>query len=91
MQAALQEIAGTHAKLLDDPLVPSFNGILARLLLRYHLGRCKLPAVVFDPAVDARARPVDAMIRRLVELLERSYDELLATKGAAAEGRGDGG
>jgi hypothetical protein len=91
VQAALQEIAGTHAKLLGDPLVPSFNGILARLLLRYHLGRCRLPAVVFDQVVDARARAADAMLRRLGELIERSYDELLGARGGGADGRGGGG
>jgi hypothetical protein len=81
MVAALQEIAATHVKLLRDPLVPSFNGILARLLLRYHLGRCKLPAIVFDPAVDGRVNGVEGMVRRLVELLEVSFDDLLGKKG----------
>jgi hypothetical protein len=81
MQPALREIAATHGKLLSDPLVPAFNGILARLLLRYHLGRCKLPAVVFDPAVDGRLGEGEGLVRRLVELLERSYDEMLGGKG----------
>jgi hypothetical protein len=77
LQGALHEVALTHVRLLDDPLVPSFNGILARLLLRYHLGRCKLPAVVFDPEVDGRFAGPEALVRRLVELLNRSYDGLL--------------
>jgi hypothetical protein len=69
-------------KLLADPLVPAFNGILARLLLRYHLGRCKLPAVVFDAEADRRVSGGgEGMVRRLVELLERSYDQLLGRKG----------
>jgi hypothetical protein len=63
--------------MLADPLVPSFNGILARLLLRYHLGRCGLPAVVFDPQVDTRPGDAEGMLRRLVELLELSYDQML--------------
>lgn len=75
LQAAIREIAQTHLGLLCDPLVPSFNGILARLLLRFHLGKCRLPAVIFDPATDQRSRPVDALIRRLLELLERSFDD----------------
>jgi hypothetical protein len=74
---ALREVAQTHARLLADPLVPSFNGILARLLLRYHLGRCGLPAVVFDLQVDARRTDAEGMLRRLVELLELSYNQLL--------------
>jgi len=77
LQPALQEVAVTHLRLLADPLVPSFNGILARLLLRYHLGRCKLPAVIWDPAVDARPRDAQSMLRRLVELLDESYDRVL--------------
>ncbi|HEY7120088.1 MAG TPA: hypothetical protein VH475_26105 [Tepidisphaeraceae bacterium] len=77
LPAALQEIAQTHVRLLTDPLVPGFNGILSRLLMRYHLGRCGLPPVVFDPAIDGPARGAEAMARRLVELLEQSYDELL--------------
>jgi len=81
IQPALREIAATHAKLLADPLVPAFNGILARLLLRYHMGQCKLPAIVFHPDTDARLSGGDGMVRRLVELLEDSYDQLLGRKG----------
>lgn len=80
LQPALQEAAATHLRLLADPLVPSFNGILARLLLRYHLGRCKLPAIVWDPAVDARPRDAQTMLRRLVELLDESYDRVLRAR-----------
>jgi hypothetical protein len=74
--AALREVAETHVRLLGDALVPSFNGILARLLLRYHLGRCGLPAVVFDPQFDGRRVGADGMLRRLMELLEVTYDRL---------------
>src|SRR5204863_6467526 len=82
MQPALREIAAAYAKLLADPLVPGFNGILTRLLLRYHLGRCGLPAVVFDPEIDAAAATTtngeDRWVGRLIEMLEQTYDELLA-------------
>jgi hypothetical protein len=78
LRAALQEIAAAYAQLLADPLVPGFNGILARLLLRYHLGRCRLPAVLFDSEVDGRAWTPDQLVRRLVELLETSFEELLS-------------
>jgi hypothetical protein len=81
LQAALTEAAENHVRLLNDPIVPSFNGIMARLLLRYHLGRCKLPPVIFDASLDGRMGDTDAMIRRLVHLLEASYDELIAAKG----------
>jgi hypothetical protein len=81
LQPALRDIAAAHANLLADPLVPGFNGILARLLLRYHLGRCRLPAVIFDPALDRRpSLETPAMTRRLVELLDQSYDALLGRR-----------
>jgi hypothetical protein len=81
IQPAVRDIAATHVRLLEDPLVPAFNGILARLLLRYHLGRCQLPAVVFDAEMDGRVSGEEGMVRWLVELLERSYDQLLGRKG----------
>jgi hypothetical protein len=34
-QPAVQEVASLHAQLMADPLVPSFNGIMTRLLLCY--------------------------------------------------------
>ena len=78
MQAALADIARLHCQLLSDPVVPSFNGILARLLLRYHLGRVGLPPVVFDPNADAPNLLDDTMLlARLLELIDQSYDLLL--------------
>jgi hypothetical protein len=78
LQAALVDIARLHVQLLADPLVPSFNGILARLLLRYHLGRVGLPPVVFDPEADAPALLDEAMLlRRLLELIDLSFDMLM--------------
>jgi hypothetical protein len=78
LQPAIQEIAKLHCDLLADAMFPSFNGILARLLLRVHLGHCGLPPVVFDPAVD-RQRLSDAnlLLPRLLELIDRSLDGLL--------------
>jgi hypothetical protein len=81
VSASIPEVAAVHVGLLADPLVPSFNGILARLLLRYHLGRCGLPPVVFDPAKDLRAMSSDEMARRIIELLEATCDEVLARRG----------
>jgi hypothetical protein len=77
IRAALREIAATHSGLIAEPLVPAFNGILARLLLRYHLGRCGLPAIIFDPELDHKTRPVDELESRIVQLLDESFDALL--------------
>lgn len=54
LRPAIEEIARLHIGLLADPLVPSFNGILARLLLAAHLARCGLPPVcpASTPASD---------------------------------------
>jgi hypothetical protein len=80
LQAALIDIARLHVQLLADPLVPSFNGILARLLLRYHLGRVGLPPVVFDPEADAPALLDETMLlRRLLDLIDASYGLLLTS------------
>ena len=72
---AVQEVAALHVNLLADPFVPGFNGILARLLLRYHMGRCGLPAVVFDPVTDPpRLAGVATLEPRLLELIVQRYD-----------------
>jgi hypothetical protein len=79
LQPAIQEIARLHAQALADPLVPGFNGILARLMLRYHLGRCGLPPVVFHPESDAALlSDENALLGRLLELIDESYDLLLS-------------
>lgn len=76
---AVQSIARLHHQLLIDPVVPGFNGILARLLLRWHLGRCGLPPVLFDPAHDAPALADEPkLLARLVDLIDQSHDALLA-------------
>jgi len=78
VKPALIEAGQAYVRLLADPLVPSFNGILARLLLRYHLGRCGLPAIVFDPIVDARFGSAEAAGRRIGELVEAALDAAMA-------------
>jgi hypothetical protein len=78
LQPAIQEIAKLHAQSIADPLVPGFNGILARLLLRYHLGRCGLPPVVFHAESDGPLLTDEAtLLARLLELIDESYDLLL--------------
>jgi hypothetical protein len=72
---AVKEVAALHVDLLADPFVPGFNGILARLLLRYHMGRCGLPAVIFDPENDPpRLTSVTKLEPRLLELIAQHYD-----------------
>jgi hypothetical protein len=72
---AVKEVAALHVNLLTDPFVPGFNGILARLLLRYHMGRCGLPPIVFDPETDPpRLATVSKLEPRLLELIKQSYD-----------------
>ena len=72
---AVQEVTALHVRLLTDPFVPGFNGILARLLLRYHLGRCALPPVLFDPEADGpRLTDPSLLIPRLLELILESYE-----------------
>jgi len=81
LAASIPEIAVVHVALLADPLVPSFNGILARLLLRYHLGRCALPPVVFDPATPAqRLADEPALLPQLLVAIDASYDAILAQR-----------
>jgi len=71
LRPAVQEIAHLHAQAMSDPVVPSFNGILARLLLRYHLGRCSLPPVILDPIADApRITDESRLLPRLMELID---------------------
>jgi hypothetical protein len=77
--AAVQAAARWHAAALADPLVPSFNGILARLLLRYHLGRCNLPPVLFHPETPAAAlTDPKLLLPLLMEQLDHSFNLLQA-------------
>lgn len=79
LQPAIQEIAKLYIESLNDELVPSFNGILARLMLRYQLGRCSLPPVLPDPAIDRFETMSDTVAaERMLQLISQSYDALLA-------------
>jgi len=75
LQPAITEIAHVHAQLNADPLVPSFNGILARLLLQYHLGRCGLPRILFDASVDSKLmKDEPRLLKRILELVDSAYE-----------------
>lgn len=75
---AVQGIARLHRQMLADPVVPSFNGILARLVLRYHLGRCGLPPVLFVPETDAPVMLDEShLLARLLERIGESYALML--------------
>lgn len=77
LQPALTEIAQLHAELICDPVFPGFNGILARLLLQSHLGKCGLPMIAFDPLTDApRIQDPGLLLPRLLELIDMSFDRL---------------
>jgi hypothetical protein len=75
LHAAIADASELHLALLRDELVPSFNGILSRLLLHVHLARSGLFPVLFEPATDRPllATAVDLM-PRLIELLEQRYE-----------------
>src|SRR5687768_2519832 len=78
LRPAVQGIARVHRQMLADPVVPSFNGILARLLLRYHLGRCGLPPVLFVPERDATVLlDEQRLLARLLELIDEAYAMML--------------
>jgi hypothetical protein len=78
LQPAITEIAHVHVQLNADPLVPSFNGILNRLLLQYHLGRCGLPRVTFNPAVDSTLlKDEPRLLRRILELVDSAYEMMV--------------
>jgi hypothetical protein len=77
LQSALGEIARLHCELLSDKLFPAFNGILARLMLRYHLGRCRLPAVILAPTDASAIHDPAKFLRRLLERLDESFQRAL--------------
>jgi hypothetical protein len=75
---AVQSIVRLHRQMLSDPVVPSFNGILARLLMRYHLGRCGLPPVLFVPEQDAGAMNDEGeLLGRMLQRIAESYAMML--------------
>jgi hypothetical protein len=78
LQPALTEVARLHVQLLADPFVPSFNGILARVLLHYHLGRCGLPPICLDPIADAEFLTRESqLLSRIMTRIEATYDLFL--------------
>jgi hypothetical protein len=81
LQPALCHIARLHAQILREELLPSFNGILARLILRYHLGRCGFPPVVFDAMRVTRVQLLDEarLLPLLMERIEQGFDLLKAS------------
>jgi hypothetical protein len=79
LQPAVQDVARLHAQMMADPLVPSFNGILSRLLLCHHLGRCGLPPVLFDAAADGPLLSHEPqLLLRLMGLISDSYASMLS-------------
>lgn len=78
LQPAIQEIARLHVDLLAEAMFPSFNGILARLLLQVHLGHCGLPFIALDPHQDSpRLGDANLLLPRLLELIDQSLDRLV--------------
>jgi hypothetical protein len=78
LEPAVQSIVRLHRQMLADPVVPSFSGILARLLLRYHLGRCGLPPVLFVPEHDAGAMNDECkLLGRMLERINETYALIL--------------
>ncbi|MFT3789360.1 MAG: hypothetical protein QM770_24805 [Tepidisphaeraceae bacterium] len=75
---AIQEIVELHVELLHDAIVPSFAGLLSRLILHYHLGRCGLLPVIFDPDRDSGAAFAThaSAQRRIMDLVDESYATL---------------
>jgi hypothetical protein len=77
LQPALQEITKLHCDLLAEPLFPSFNGILTRVLLQVHLSHCGLPPVRFVPQTDAlRLSDANLLLPRLLEMIDETFDRL---------------
>lgn len=76
LSSALEDVTVTYARLLVDPLLPAFNGIVARLLLRYHMGRCGLPAILFDPNRDRRPTSLQDLARQVTNLIQESYEQI---------------
>lgn len=77
LQAAISNIADLHFRLLQDPLVSSFNGVISRLLLHYHLSRCDLPQVIFHQQADRLGFTDEhQLFLRLVVLIAARLDEL---------------
>jgi hypothetical protein len=78
LRPAIAEVAALHVQLINDPLFPGFNGILARLLLQFHLARCRLPPVVIDATRDDGSPMSEAAFGgRLMELVGEALEWLV--------------
>jgi hypothetical protein len=75
LDPAVREMCDLHARMLADPIFPGFNGIMARLLLRFHLGRCKLPPVLFRPDDVAVMGDWNKLLTRMVQLIDQALDQ----------------
>jgi hypothetical protein len=81
LRPALQEIARTYAELISDPLFPAFNGILARLILRYHLGRCALPPGIDGPSIPLQTPCTpDQVLAHLLAGICHCYEQAQANR-----------
>ena len=76
LQQALADVSQVYTQLTADPIFPGFNGILARLLLQYHLARCGLPLVVLDGDLKG-GETEDAFQGRLTGMVSDAYEVLL--------------
>jgi hypothetical protein len=77
---AIFEAASVHVRLVAHPLFPGFNGLLARLLLQYHLIRSCLPPVRLDPMRDRNllSQPTDPkLFARLLERVSEACETLI--------------
>ena len=79
-KAAIQQIVKLQITRTVDPLVPSFNGILSRLLLRYHIGRCGLPPIVFPEGTTEKMLTSERKLTNLIlECVDSSYAMLIVS------------
>ena len=76
LQQAIADVSQVYTQLTVDPIFPGFNGILARLLLQYHLARCGLPLVVLDGDVKG-CDAEDALQGRIMGMVSDAYEVLL--------------
>jgi len=78
LQAAITEAARIHTQLLAEPFVPGFNGILARLILQYHIGRSGLPGIVFEsPGENGSPPNENTILSAVLHGVDRSYDRMI--------------
>ena len=81
----MYEAACVHVRLMNDPLFPGFNGLVARLLLQYQLMRAGLPPVVFDAIKDRELMErftERSFYTRLMELVSGGCDGMSCGEGA---------